>query len=492
MANKSQLEPDSQFPSQAIQESIQEFPKASESPTGSFLLTFNIASAADAITPWGENTLWRDRQLRDFWPTESNLAGAIANVCLRNAAYKFVIKHSSSKLEQAVTDMMMSALGPPGQIGWTSKEVAGSQDYYCTDNGSFEELIRDPGLDANSKFKAEKAPVIGIAHLDSGRCTRTGDPAFPVIYTDLHGKVHKLAWYEVIPFCEMPSPIQSMRGVGVCAVSRVLRAAQIMKSAAVLTDEMMAGRNFRKINIVGGVSRTDLEDARKRGQENADNRGQTRFIEHAILASIDPEKPVSVATVDLAEFPPDFNFDIWMKWYISTLALGFAVDYQEFAPLPGGNIGSSSQSEVLNQKSNNKGPATYMRSKVSAYKTYGVLPRDCGMEYDDVNQAEELEKQLIRTKAMEEYALALRNGVLPPDAVRRDAVRRGIYDKETVEGIIATYGNDIVAPKQNIGSTGGNTIGQDAGRTDTGAQNNTIGNRLQKAIKILQGHDDEH
>lgn len=481
MPNIPLLQPANQFPTTAIEQSVQDLPKKGENTSvQNFAFTFQIASSADTISPWGFNTFNRDRQLREFWPTEPNLAGAIGNICLRNAAFDFQVKGPSTKIEQVVTDMLKSALGPPGQIGWAGKETAVSEDYYTTDNGAFEELIRDPGADANSKFKDEKAPVIGIAHLDSGKCQRTGDPLFPVIYTDRHGVLHKLQWFEVIPFCEMPSPITSMNGVGICSVSRILRAAQIMKSIAILTDEMVSGRNFKKINIVGGVSRSDVEDARKRGQEQADNLGHTRYIEHLILCGLDPEKPVSVATIDLAGFPTDFNYDVWMKWYISTLALGFAVDYQEFAPLPGGNIGSSAQSVILNKKSNAKGQATWMRAKVEAYKTYGVVPRGYVLEFDDRNQAEELERQEIRTKAMEEYAMALRNGVLTPEAVRKDAVRRGIYDKDTVEGIIATYGNDIVAPKTNLGQIGGNTVAEDASRVNTGKPNQTIGDRLQK------------
>lgn len=481
MPNVPLLQPDSQFPSSAIEQSIQDLPKKGENTSlQNFAFTFNIASSADTIYPWGLNTLVRDRQLREFWPTEPNLAGAMANMCLRNSALDWVIKHRSTRVETAVTDMLKSALGPPGQIGWSGKETAISEDYYSTDNGAFEEIIRDPGIDANSKFKDEKAPVIGIGHLDSGKCQRTGDPLVPVIYTDRHGVLHKLRWFEVIPFCEMPSPITTMNGVGICAVSRILRAAQIMKSIAILTDEMVSGRNFKKINIVGGVSRSDVEDARKRGQEQADNLGHLRYIEHLILCGLDPEKPVSVATIDLAGFPTDFNYDIYMKWYISTMALAFVTDYQELAPLPGGNIGSSAQSEVLNLKSRAKGLSVYMRSKVEAYKTYGVLPRDCEMIYDDKNQAEELERQEVRTKALEEAAIAARSGIIPPENIRQDLVRRGIYDKATIDGILAEYGNDIVAPKQPIGPTGGNTIAEDAGRVSTGRPNQTIGNRLQK------------
>lgn len=484
MANTPQLQPDSQFPSQAVQQSVQDLPKGGEVNNQPLVLTFNIASVADSITKWGVNPVKRDRELRDFWPTESTLAGAITNVCLRNAAFKFVIKHSSTKVEQAVTDMMIASIGPGGQIGWVPKEAAVSQDVYTTDNGAFEELIRDPGMDATSKFKGPLAPVIGIAHLDSGRCVRTGDPEIPVLYMDRNEKIHKLNWYEVIPYSEMPSPIMAMNGIQVCAVSRILRMAQIMRAVNTLTDEMLTGRNHKKIHVVGGVGRQDIEDVKKRGQMDADGKGYQVFIEHAILASLDPEKPVSSVTINLAEFPEGFDYDVFMKWYISTLALAFAVDYQEFAPLPGGNLGSSEQSKILSQKSNAKGPATYQTTKINAYKIYGVLPRGATMEYEDQNQAEELEKQIIRTKAMEEYALAARNFTLTPEAIRADLVRRGIYTKETIAGIPDKYGLDQIAPKQKLGQVGGNTIAENNSRTPTGAQDGgNVGQRLQKALR---------
>ena len=117
---------------------------------------------------------------------------------------------------------------------------------------------------------------------------------------------------------------------------------------------------------------------------------------------------------------------------------------------------------------------------VEGLKVYGALPRGCEMVYTDVDEQEELEKQAVRTAALEEYAIATRSFILTPDASRNDLVRRNIYDKATVKGIEADYGIDELAPKQNIGDTGGNTIEEDAGRQTTGKQNETAGGRLRK------------
>ena len=480
MANKPQLTPVNQFPTPALDATKQIFPKASlSSIPGNGWMSWNIASSTDSILPWGKNVLKRDQQLREFWPTETFLAGALSSVCFNRASLDWEIRHTSDRVAQAVTDMLNSAIAG-SEIGWTPFELRGTQDLYSTDNGRFIELIRDPGIDANSKFKGEKAPVIGVGHLDSNSCQRTGNPEYPVLYTDRASKIHKLKWYEVIPFSEFPSPIEKMNGVGVCAVSRVIRLAQIMRSIMIYKDEKISGRQFKQIHLVSGVSKQSINDAMERGQEEADNQGALRFILPAIIASLDPEKPVSLETIELASLPDGFDYDTEMQWYISGLALSFAVDYQEFAPLPGGNIGSSSQSQMLHRKSMSKGPATYMRRIAESFKVYGAFPRGAEMVYSDVDEQEELEKQAVRTAALEEYAIATRSFILTPDASRKDLVRRNIYDAATIKGITGEYGIEELAPKQNIGDTGGNTIREDSTRQTTGKQDETAGGRLRK------------
>lgn len=485
MANTPRLSPEQQFPKPAIVESVQEQPKPDQSATwhGGFTdyLTIGLASVADQITPWGRNVRIRDKQLREFWPTESFLAGALVNVSFRNTAFDWEVQGASDAVIQAVTEMLRAAISGDS-FGWVPFMNKVSEDLYSQDNGTFMEIIRDPGVDATSKFKGPMAPVIGIANLDAGQCARTGNAEYPVIYTDRDGKEHKMAWYQVIPMSDYPSSIERMNGVGYSAVTRALRLAQIMKSIAVFKDEKVGGRHYKAIHLVGGVSRTELNDATKRTNEEADNKGLARYMDPVVLASLDPEKPVSVATLDFASLPDGFDYDQEMQWYIAGLALDFGVDYQEFAPMPGGNIGSGAQSQILHKKTSGKGPRVFMRTLTEAFTNYGVLPRGYKMIFNDRNEQEEIEKQEIRTKATEEAVMAVRARILTPDAARKDLVRRGIYTKETVDGIPMGYGDDIVAPKQNVGAIGGSTVGEDAKRVDAGKPNETIGGRLKKVF----------
>lgn len=484
MPNVKQLSPQDQFPRGAIRESVQVVPPADTGSPGAMTLTLQIASSADAILPWGRNVRKRDRQLRDFWPTESYLAGAMVSVSMRNAVSDWEVRGESDKIIQAVTDTLNSAIAGD-TIGWIPFALKHSQDLYSQDNGAFIEVIRDPSMDATSKFKGPMAPVIGIASLDSGQCTRTGNPEYPVVYTDRDGKDHKLAWYEVISFSDYPSTIEKMNGVGICAVSRTLRLAQIMRSIAIFKDEEVSGRNIKRINLVGGVGQQQIKDAVTRTQEDASNKGLVRYIEHAILASLDPEKPVSVAEVNLASLPEGFDFDQEMQWYISGLALGFGTDYQELAPLPGGNIGSASQSMILHRKSSGKGPRTWMQSLSNAFKVYGVLPKGYPLVFNDKNEQEEMEKQEIRRKAVEETAIAINSGILSPEAAAKSLVRRGIYEEKDVEGLDEFWKkmaeSKIANPqKQPVGDKGGNTIGEDAGRIASGKQEQNSNAKLRK------------
>jgi hypothetical protein len=244
MARPVALQPENQFPLDALDESVQVPPPKSVYPSSSGIATWVIASSADTILPWGGNVAGRDRQLRDFWPSESFLAGAVTSISFRNAAFDWKIDGSTNRVEQAVTDMLNSAIAGD-TVGWAAFIEQFTEDLSTQDNGSFIELIRDPGLDANSRFKGPLAPVIGLNHLDAAQCVRTGDPKYPVVYTDRNSRMHKLAWWEVIPFSNYASTIERMNGVGYCNVTLALRLAQVLRSIMLYKDEKVAGRYYK-------------------------------------------------------------------------------------------------------------------------------------------------------------------------------------------------------------------------------------------------------
>lgn len=465
------------FPKDALRRTKIEFPPAEEQALhGSFIM--DLLSISQRIQPWGSGYQIRDRQLRDFWPTEPFLSGAIYSTAIRNANYEWAIEGPDDGVIAVLTDMLNGAI-TGAEFGWLPFVKAITQESNTQDNGYFIEIIRDPGMDAASRFKDWAAPVIGIAHLDSGRCIRTGNPDWPVIYIDRNEKRHIMKPWQIISQAQFPSPIQRMNGVGFSAVSRILRFAEIISSIEIYTDEKVSGRHFKQINFVSGVSKMEIEDIKRRDEEQADNQGLMRYIQPMIYASLDPEKPITTATIDLASIPDNFNFEELMRWYIANIALNTGGDYQDFAPLPSGNIGSSSQSEILARKSQGKGPADFMETVQNIFRDYGVIPRPYEFKFKVKDLAEEADRAMMM-KGISEFLAILRRA----DGINGESLRAALrYFDILPDDIIGLtpddFGNESVLNKTEnlLGQVGDSTIGEDAARTEK--------NLIRRVLKAL-------
>lgn len=371
-----------------LRRTVQAVPASSANlePAGS--LTMQLATVADDILPWGRNPWRRDKQLREFWPTENLLASTIYATAIRNSAFSWKLD-GPPRTVAAVQDMLHAAdLGK----GWLHFMIRVTIDLLTQDNAAFIELVRAGA--------SETSPVIGIAHLDAERCRRTGDPRVPVIYRDRLGGLHKLAWHQVITLEEMPSPIETMNGMQYCFVTRVLRAAQILRDIAIYKREKIGARGPSSIHLVGGVSQSRIDDSQKKADEKGDNQGFIRYLLPTILAGLDPSASVSHVEIPIKSLPDDFDEDVTMRWYISELALGSGNDYQDLAPLPGGGIGSSNQSEILHRKSRGKGPGLFMKLVEHAFTFHGVIPQSVKFHYDEQDTAADKEKaDLAKTRA---------------------------------------------------------------------------------------------
>jgi len=404
-----------------VTKSVQVRPQYEESPRSSYVI--NLASIADDITPWGYNPYYRDIQLRNFWPTEPFLASGIYTIVARNAAFNWTLD-GPLRTVRASQDMLHQAnLGG----GWLEFITMFSIDFFTADNGAFIEVIRG----GNSW----NAPVLGIAHLDSGRCRRTGVPDWPVVYTDRNGAEHKMRPWQVIACSEFPSPIETMNGVGLCAVSRVLRFAQLMRDIAVYKREKVSGNHSKQIHVVSGIRTSELEDSMKTHREEQEAQGFIRYIKPLIFGTLDPTAKVEVKTIDLAALPDGFNEEVTLKWYISLLAMGFGADYQDFAPLPGGGLGSSQQSQILHQKSRGKGPALFMKMLEHKFNFYGVIPQNVTFRYDEQDTASEMEQATLEKVKAETRNIYVLNGTLTSGAARQQMLDDGYLTQEEFDAL---------------------------------------------------------
>ncbi len=381
----------------------------------------NFASVADSFMPWGRAPKMRDRQLREFWPTEPILASALYSIVIRNAAFSWTLEGSPRTVELYQDILQAADFGK----GWRHMMTKVGTDLFSQDNGAFIEIIRTED--------SPRAPTVGLAHLDSFRCTRTPDPEFPVHYLDRKGNIHKMAWYQVVTLSEFPSPVETMFGIQLCAVSRVLRAAQYLRDISTYQREKVAGDNPNAIYLVGGIGSKVISDSMEQHKARQAERGMTRFIIPLIVGSLDPTATIAVETIDLKSLPDGFDTEDAMRWYINQLALGFGADYQDFAPLPGRGLGTSAQSMILHQKSRGRGPAMFMSMMEHALNFQGILPGNVLFRYDEQDVEADMEQAELEKTVAETLNLYVKNGTITPAASRQILLDRGMLSQEVFD-----------------------------------------------------------
>lgn len=406
--------------SRSVAAAVQPAPQGG-SPVTPYLIW--IAQIADDFPSWGANTKARDAALRTFFPTESFMFSALSTVVARNAALGWKITGDEATVDASVRMLNNANYGG----GWEQLISQVSIDLYSQDTGAFIEFIRTAD--------SPEAPVVMVNHLDAGRCFPTGDPEFPVTYQDVQGRFHRMPWYTVVQLLEIPAgltpaPNGQFYRLQYCAISRALRAAQIIRDVTTYKSEKVGGRFQRAIHLISGVAESEVTDALTRQSVLADSSGQTRYIQPAIVGGIDPNAAIGHTQIDLASLPEGWSEEDMIKNYILALSMAFLTDYQEFAPLPGGGLGTSNQSDVLNQKSRGKGSGLFQKMIARVLNLHGALPANVLFEWDEPDvEADKLLAEAKKTRA-EQRKLRIDSGELDPLAARQEALADGDITQE--------------------------------------------------------------
>lgn len=403
----------------------QDRPSAEPTTTTASSLIWLVSQVADAIAPWGTTPKVRDAQLRAFFPTENNFASGLGIVGARNAAFSWNIEgppRTSARLHDVLTGANMGE-------GWQDLIIKVSIDLYTQDHGAFVEVVRETDSAAS--------PVIGLNHLDAYRCWHTGFPEWPVIYQDQRNRYHLMPWYNVVTLAEMPMPVEGRPGLQLCALSRLLRACQTIRNAEVYKEEKTGGRYHGAIHLIKGVTTQEITDAMAQKSAQLDTQGLLRYAPPLMVGSIDPKADVGHDTLEIATLPDGWDDEKVQRQYITQMAMAFLTDYQEFAPLPGGNLGTSTQSEVLHAKSRGKGPGLFMKLITHALN-FKILPPGVEFFFDEADLEAELQEAKLKTERATSYKLYWETGMLDAPALRQLALDAGDIPQEVFDQLGAT------------------------------------------------------
>lgn len=406
---------------EAMRRTVQTIPPGQSAFSHDQGLFFFVSNASEEIEAWGRNVKLRDSQLRQFITVEPMFASALATVASRNASFNYTIEGSPEQTK-AVQDILQTAnFGR----GWADFILKLSVDLYTQDSGAFIEIIRERD--------AFDAPVVGIANIDAARCFHTGHPDVPVVYLDRNNKYHYLKWYQVCHISEMPATYEGIPGMQYCALTRLLREVRIARDTGIYIQEKIGGRNTRAVTLVKGVTADQVaQSIEKAGLQN-DARGLLRYSQPIIISPTSPEVDIGFETLELASLPDGFDPEVRNKWYVAIIAMAFLSDYQEFAPLPGGGLGTGAQSETQAKKSRGKGSALFQKLVEQAFN-WTIFPKEIEFRFAEQDLDEEQADALARKTRAEERAARITSGELSPEVARMRAYSSGdLTDEELAE-----------------------------------------------------------
>ena len=361
-------------------------------------------------TYWGRDTILRSTIMHEeFW------ADAVGIAATKAAAQSWDVKGTrAGRWQEMLVDW--------GGDGYVPSQMRGVQDYCCTNNGEFWEVVRVSG--------AAGSRVLGLVHLDSLRCVRTGDPDRPVIFQDLHGAYHVLRDWQVIQLCDLPDPSLASLGIGHCAGEKSYGKIYDLAAMELFFKEKITGAGANKLVVIQGMPTAQIEGILASAEAGKQQKGLT-YYQGNILAGTTTQGQLTSIEIALRGMPDGFirreEIEIAQLAYASALGL----DPQELNPqLVGrGALGIGAQSVVLSEKQSAKGLAARDKQLVhllntrvvSASVTFAFSERDLRDEQTQAN----IEQTRATTRAAQ-----IASTEITPQEARQLAVDAGDLPKE--------------------------------------------------------------
>lgn len=359
-------------------------------PSGISILNF-LAGGGYRVPAWWSTA--RDMALRRFWKESDHLAGALYTMIAKMTSIPFrvvpVDPSNLAHMEEAQEREESLRAGAEFGDGWQVFYAKFIEDLLSQDNGAFAEII-GPGDPAGPLMGAP----VSIAHLDSWRCQRTGNPEYPVIYRDMDGRQYKLHYTRVLFTSQMPSPIADMFGVGFCAVSRCVNVAQTLIDILVYKQEKLGSRPYRAMLITqGGLDPDDVSKAFQVAEFANSNAGNSRYSKIPVMGS-QTIPDANLAMVELSKLPDGFDEETSLTLGMATIALAFGVDARELFPsLSSGSTRADALLQHLKQRG--KGPGQIIES-MEAMINFKYLPPHLKIRFDFQDDAEDQQAADIR------------------------------------------------------------------------------------------------
>lgn len=419
----------------------------------------NAPSYTDLPPYWSQR---RDYVLSGSIEKESMWAAAVAKTATKFAAHGYTISDTQDSTRRVSASQELLKRADGGQ-GWTIFAQKLIQDLLLTDNGVFIRIRRqnertekirvkaqtiaggEPGSfdEASVTIAPSGAKVVGLYHLDSLRCTRTGNLAYPVRYMAVDGSWQILRWDQVLMYADQPSPRAELFGVGKCAASRAYKTVAKLAAMEQLVYENLTGGGANKLAFIQGITDPTLQGIITSGQNANQARGLLYYL-GTIIGAIPGDSPIDIKELRLKElltsFVPKDERDNAYTIYANALG----VPVQDIQPLSGQGLGTGTQTTVLQDAAQGNGALPTFIKWWEQTVSDRVLPATTELQFTDDNDMrdQKLRAEVAKLRA-ETRAVQIQSGEISPAIARQLAVdsedlpREMIADDATAGGAIS-------------------------------------------------------
>lgn len=369
---------------------------------------------------WGPQTLppelptnprERDRILYRTVLYESQWASAVSIAITKFASAGWEVESHNPRLSQRAQELLLYADFGASLGGWTNFIAKQLRSFLCTNLGSVFEVEREKSGSAASR-------VVGIHHLPSLRCTPTGDPDFPIIYTDQQGRDHLLAWYEVVRIIDMPEDDDLVTGLGLCAAERAY--SSIIRLAALerYVYEKVSGSRPLSIYLVNGLRTDQLSSLLRSAEEQQREQGLTSYMGAIIGGTLKPDAPPGVVEIPLSSLPDGFDPQAERERADLVYANAIGLDPQDLRPISNQQMGAGAQSAVLHEKAKGRG-LVYFRQAFTHAMNALVLDRRVKFLFTERDLDDQLKRADLSSRRIKNIETMVSAQLITPDQGRQ-------------------------------------------------------------------------
>lgn len=288
----------------------------------------------------------RDRVLSMTMKYEPFWNGAVKKAIAKGVTQKWDLKardrYQASR--DKVHELFKASNGRKGFKHFLSQHL---QDYFLTDNGAFIEIDREDNRKPGSK-------IIGLYHLDSLRCYRTGDPDYPVIYQDLLGNYHRMTWWQVWDIADTPNARNNYFGIGDCAAAGSYERIRRMVAIRLYEYQKMTGASPKEINFIGGITQQQLDMILTSNSNSQAARGMSVYGGAAFIAMMSKDA-ISHVKVPVASLPDNYKQDEEIEQAAVEYSNELGISKIDLKPLMGRMSGTATQSDVIDSQNESGG-----------------------------------------------------------------------------------------------------------------------------------------